>query len=158
MFPIYVNQFDHAYFSLWLASCLSYCSIRSFFWKPQRKCRHHSRMPVKVKADSRIWSIRGLLLNRLLGKICFRSNGNLDLPRTAKGAFANYEIMTGSIIEQECIPVGCVPSAAVDFWWGGGGVSAQGGVCLGGMCNSMPFGAHRAYCVVVSIKVKSSAV
>ena len=36
---------------------------------------------------------------------------------------------------QECIPVGCVPSAAVAVWWGWGclprGMSAQGGVCLG---------------------------
>ena len=35
--------------------------------------------------------------------------------------------------EQECIPIGCVPSAAVAVcWWGGGGsVSAQGvGVCI----------------------------
>ena len=30
-------------------------------------------------------------------------------------------------IQQECIPVGCVPSAALAVWWGGGG--AQGGVC-----------------------------
>ena len=51
---------------------------------------------------------------------------------------------------QECIPVGCVPSAAVAFcWWGRGclprgvsaggvclpkGVSAGGSVCLGGVC------------------------
>ena len=34
---------------------------------------------------------------------------------------------------QECIPVGCVPSAAVAVSWGGvcrGCVSARGGVCL----------------------------
>ena len=34
--------------------------------------------------------------------------------------------------EQECIPVGCVPSAAVAIWEGvsarGGGVSTQGGL------------------------------
>ena len=44
------------------------------------------------------------------------------------------------IKEQECIPVGCVPSAAVVVYWVGGclpggmfaqGVSAQRGVCLG---------------------------
>ena len=42
--------------------------------------------------------------------------------------------------KQECIPVGCVPSAAVAVCWGGvclgggvcPGVSAQGGVCPGG--------------------------
>ena len=39
--------------------------------------------------------------------------------------------------KQECIPVGCVPSAVVAVCWGGlpgGGVSAwwRGGVCLGG--------------------------
>ena len=41
----------------------------------------------------------------------------------------------GNILEQECIPVGCVPSAAVTVSGGGGvfpGVSAQGGVCLRG--------------------------
>ena len=41
----------------------------------------------------------------------------------------------GNILEQECIPVGCVPSAAVAVSGGGGvfpGVSAQGGVCLRG--------------------------
>ena len=38
------------------------------------------------------------------------------------------------ILKQECIPVGCVPSAAVAVCWGGG-VSAQWGVCLeGGVC------------------------
>ena len=33
-------------------------------------------------------------------------------------------------LKQECIPAGCVPSAAVAVCWGGGssrGVSAQGG-------------------------------
>ena len=30
------------------------------------------------------------------------------------------------IKEQKCIPVGCVPSAAVAVSWGGGGGSAQG--------------------------------
>ena len=36
---------------------------------------------------------------------------------------------------QECIPVGCVPSAAVAVWrGGGGGVSAQGRVCPGVGC------------------------
>ena len=54
----------------------------------------------------------------------------------------------GYIMKQECIPVGCVPSAAVAVCWGGlpggrclpGGVSAwvvcmsaQRGVCPGGM-------------------------
>ena len=34
----------------------------------------------------------------------------------------------GKSSEQECIPVGCVPSAAVTVG-GGGGLSAQGGVC-----------------------------
>ena len=43
------------------------------------------------------------------------------------------------MFKQECIPVGCVPSAAVAICWGGGclpgGVSAQRG-CLprGGVC------------------------
>ena len=42
-------------------------------------------------------------------------------------------------IEQECIPVGCVPSAAVAVWGGGvvcllGGVCFFGGVCLLGGC------------------------
>ena len=36
-----------------------------------------------------------------------------------------YEI----VIKQECIPVGCVPSAAVTV--SGGGVVCLGGVCLG---------------------------
>ena len=39
-------------------------------------------------------------------------------------------------IKQECIPVGCVPSAAVAVCWVGGGVclggSVKGGVCPGG--------------------------
>ena len=43
----------------------------------------------------------------------------------------------GYIMKQECIPVGCVPSAAVAVCWGGGSsrgeVSARGGVCLGGV-------------------------
>ena len=38
-------------------------------------------------------------------------------------------------VKQECIPVGCVPSAAMASAGGGGstrvGVSGQGGVCLG---------------------------
>ena len=37
--------------------------------------------------------------------------------------------------EQECIPVGCIPSAAVAICWGGclpRGLSARGGVCPGG--------------------------
>ena len=41
----------------------------------------------------------------------------------------------GNILEQECIPVGCVPSAAVAVSGAEGvfpGVSAQGGVCLRG--------------------------
>ena len=41
----------------------------------------------------------------------------------------------GNILEQECIPVGCVPSAAVAVSGARGvfpGVSAQGGVCLRG--------------------------
>ena len=45
-----------------------------------------------------------------------------------------------ALTEQECIPVGCVPSAAVAVRWVGclpgwvsaQGVSARGGVCLGG--------------------------
>ena len=50
-----------------------------------------------------------------------------------------------NISVQECFPVGCVPSAAVAVYWGGGemgclptggvclqGLSAQGGVCLEG--------------------------
>ena len=43
---------------------------------------------------------------------------------------------------QECFPVGCVPSAAVAVWWG---VSAHGGVCLGGIClgrSAWPGGVH----------------
>ena len=42
------------------------------------------------------------------------------------------------INKQECIPVGCVPSATVAVCWGDGGcllwgVSALGGVCSGGV-------------------------
>ena len=46
---------------------------------------------------------------------------------------------TGAIPKQECIAVGCVPSAAV-----GGGVCLEGGVCpegdlpRGGVCTSHP--------------------
>ena len=46
------------------------------------------------------------------------------------------------IFMQECFPVGCVPSAAVAVWWG---VSAHGGVCLGGIClgrSAWPGGVH----------------
>ena len=35
-------------------------------------------------------------------------------------------------ISQECIPIGCAPCTAVAVSWGGGGLSATGGVCLGG--------------------------
>ena len=35
--------------------------------------------------------------------------------------------------EQECIPVGCVPSAAVAVCWRRGGVCLHGGVCPGGV-------------------------
>ena len=66
--------------------------------------------------------------------------------------FLRYVLHTGNFInsvstyKQECIPVGCVPSAAVAVSWGclprasvcpGGfclGVSAWGVVCLGGVC------------------------
>ena len=45
-------------------------------------------------------------------------------------------LTTGFMFKEECIPVGCVPSAAVAIcWWGTvcpGGVSAQRCVCLGG--------------------------
>ena len=38
----------------------------------------------------------------------------------------------GSSFEQESIPVGCVPSAAVAVWWGGGSGDGGKGVCPGG--------------------------
>ena len=50
------------------------------------------------------------------------------------------EFATDFLFKQECIPVGCVPSAAVAITGGGEvsawGVSAQeeGGVCAGGVC------------------------
>ena len=44
-------------------------------------------------------------------------------------------MLTRIFFKQDCIPVGCVPSAAVAVSCGclSGGVSAQGGVCPGGV-------------------------
>ena len=39
------------------------------------------------------------------------------------------------LLQQQCIPVGCVPSAAVAVCWGEGGV-CPGGVCLGQVVSS----------------------
>ena len=59
-----------------------------------------------------------------------RPNDQLILPseiRKKRKCFKNIQ----NSLKQECIPVGCVPSAAVTVSRGGG-VSALGGVCSGG--------------------------
>ena len=62
--------------------------------------------------------------------------------------------------KQECIPVGCIPSAAVAISWGVsalGGVCSWGGVCfLGGVCSggvysgevSTPRGVYSGGCLL----------
>ena len=37
--------------------------------------------------------------------------------------------------KQECIPVGCVPSATEAVWWEGGGVCSRGSLLPGGVCS-----------------------
>ena len=63
----------------------------------------------------------------------------------------------GHTITQECIPVGCVPSAAVAVWEGGfllRGLSAWGcllrGVCLGDVCPEGEFLFGGGVCLGVS--------
>ena len=48
--------------------------------------------------------------------------------------------MRDIVLKQECIPVGCVPSAAVAVCWGTGGSASQEGgcVCLQGGCTPLP--------------------
>ena len=52
----------------------------------------------------------------------------------------------GYIMKQECIPVGCVPSAAVAVYWGGG-VFPGGGVCQGGSVWGVCMSAQRGVCL-----------
>ena len=57
----------------------------------------------------------------------------LGMPQRGRLSFPKQNMMN-LCYKQECIPVGCVPSAAVAVSGGEGvclGVSAQGGVCPG---------------------------
>ena len=64
-----------------------------------------------------------------------RKSGNPE-PGTRGKGFQSWKIMEFSnLSQQESIPIGCVPSAAVAVMWEGGwGASCfQGGVCPGGV-------------------------
>ena len=67
----------------------------------------------------------------------------LGIPKRGRLSFPKQNMMN-LCYKQECIPVGCVPSAAVAISGGGclpggclprAGVSSRGGgICLGGVC------------------------
>ena len=75
---------------------------------------------------------KSLFNSRKLFTILPTENSSISCRSYCFPSTAGYHNFMGMCVvkkyfKQECIPVGCIPCAAVAVWWG---VSAQEGVCL----------------------------
>ena len=114
--------------NLFWATCPDSGILNAKPWNSRKKCW----------VGFRIHLMSGLGIFRVTLKI-LTSRWGTDLRVHSHLWFTKLLRLCELIVEQECIPVGCVPSAAVAVFFGGGEVSAGGvypGVSaqLGGVC------------------------
>ena len=73
-------------------------------------------------------------LDRMANYLLFKRNKD----RKSTPVVCDWSVSDKRIYRQECIPVGCIPSAAVAVFWrgvySGGVVCSWGWVCSGGEC------------------------